>query len=262
METDLWITPEQARSHVERGTGRGIRVAVLDSGIEVNHPELAGMVLRDDVAVTGDGVSLSIVPGGGRDVFGHGTAVAGIVRSLAPEAEIGSVRVLGEQLKSRTAIIRAGARQAIRLGYHILNCSFGCGVLDHVLQYKDWIDEAYLHNVHVVAACNNFDSSKPEWPGYFSSVVTVNMAEVERDRLFYQPGSMVEFMARGVNVEVPWMDGQKKAVTGSSFAAAHVSGLLARLLSQAPDLAPMQVKALLRRFALPWPGCQEGRGKS
>lgn len=252
MKTDLWITPEQARTCVERGTGCGIRVAVLDSGIEVSHPELAGIRLRDDVAVTGDGVSLSFMPGEGRDVFGHGTAVAGIVRRLAPEAEIGSVRVLGEQLKSRTAVIRAGAREAIRLGYHVLNCSFGCSVMEQVLQYKDWVDEAYLHNVHVVAACNNFDSSKPEWPGYFSSVVTVNMAEVQDDRLFYQTGSLVEFVARGVNVEVPWRDGRKKEVTGSSFAAAHMTGLLARLLSEAPGLTPLQVKALLRRFASPW----------
>lgn len=75
--------------------------------------------------------------------------------------------MLGEQLKSRTAVIRAGAREAICLGYQILNCSFGCGTMEQVLQYKDWIDEAHLHNVHVVATCNNFVSSKPECPVTF-----------------------------------------------------------------------------------------------
>jgi subtilisin family serine protease len=120
------------------------------------------------------------VPGEGRDLFGHGTAVAGIIRAAAPEAEIGSIRVLGESLSARTAIILEGARQAIERGYHILNCSLGCGVPEHVLKYKNWVDEAYLKGVHVVAACNNLDSARPEWPGFFTSVLTVNMARTRR----------------------------------------------------------------------------------
>ena len=70
------------------------------------------------------------------DLFGHGTAIAAIIRRIAPEAEIGSFRVLGESLDSRTVIIREGVRQAIERGYHVLNCSFGCGVLEHIFQYK------------------------------------------------------------------------------------------------------------------------------
>lgn len=248
-----WISPEEAAEAIGRGKGRGVRIAVLDSGIEVDHPALGGLELADDIAVVEDGMKLKVVPGEGRDLYGHGTAVAGILHQMAPEAELGSIRVLGESLSARTAIILEGARQAIERGYHILNCSLGCGVPEHVLKYKSWVDEAYLKGVHVVAACNNKDSGRPEWPGFFTSVLTVNMARTENNsEIYYRPGHLVEFSARGVDVEVPWCGGATKKVTGSSFAAPRVAGMLACLLSEAPRTTPLQAKALFHRLAQPW----------
>lgn len=249
----IWITPEDALAAIRVGRGRGVKIAILDSGVEASHPALGGLALVDDIAVVEDGMKLKVIPGDGRDLFGHGTAVAGIIRETAPEAEIGSIRVLGESLSARTAIILEGARQAIERGYHILNCSLGCGVPEHVLKYKSWVDEAYLKGVHVVAACNNQDSSRPEWPGFFTSVMTVNMARTEQNgELFYKPGHLVEFAARGVDVEVPWSDGTMKKVTGSSFAAPRVAGMLACLLSEVPRITPLQAKALFHQLARPW----------
>ena len=248
-----WISPEDAIAAIREGRGRGVRIAILDSGVEAAHPALGGLELLDDIAVVEDGMKLKVVPGDGRDLFGHGTAVAGIIRETAPEAEIGSIRVLGESLSARTAIILEGARQAIERGYHILNCSLGCGVPEHVLKYKSWVDEAYLKGVHVVAACNNLDATRPEWPGFFTSVITVNMARTEKDgALYYKPGHLVEFAARGVDVDVPWSGGGMKKVTGSSFAAPRVAGMLACLLSEAPRITPLQAKALFHRLARPW----------
>jgi subtilisin len=230
-----------------------VRVAVLDSGVEVDHPALEGLRLADDIAIVPEGLKLQVVAGEGRDVYGHGTAIASIIREVAPEAEIGSIRVLGGDLLSRTAIILEGARQAIERGYQIINCSFGCGIPDHVLKYKTWVDEAYLKDVHIVAACNNNDFGRPEWPGFFSSVLTVNMARAAHgSEIYYKPGHLVEFAAPGVDVEVPWMGGGTKKVTGSSFAAPRVAGLLACLLGEEPKLDPLQAKSLLHRLAQPW----------
>ncbi len=230
-----------------------MKIAVLDSGIDLTHPLLAGLTLTDDLAVMDRGSTLSLAPGEGRDVYGHGTAIAGIIRFVAPEAEIGSFRVLGEQLRSRTLIIREGARQALERGYHILNCSFGSGREDHVLFYKDWIDEAYVRGSHIVAACNNLDFTKREWPGHFPTVITVNFAQSdEPEKFFCRRGQLVEFAARGEDVEVPWPGGGQKKVTGSSFAAPHVAGILARLISECPSLSPLHAKTLLQELAEPW----------
>jgi subtilisin len=244
---------EQARSLLRGGNGANIRIAVLDSGIEVSHPLLRGLTLVDDVAIVEEGHQITAVPGEGRDVYGHGTAIAGIIRELAPEAEIGSFRVLGEHLRARTLIIREGARQALERGYHILNCSFGCGRDDQVLLYKDWIDEAYNLGRHIVASCNNEDFLKREWPGHFPSVTTVSFTEsANAEAFFCRLGQLVEFAARGQDIEVAWLGGGRKKVTGSSFAVPHVSALLARLLSGWPTLTPLQAKSLLHTLAAPW----------
>jgi subtilisin family serine protease len=250
---NTWLTVEQARRFLREGTGRGIKVAVLDSGIEAAHPGLNGLTLADDLAIVDDGLQLNCKSGAGVDVYGHGTAIASILRQIAPDVQIGSFRVLGEQLRSRTAIIREGVRQALDRGYHILHCSFGCSREDQVLQYKDWIDEAYLMGRHIVAACNNYDFLKREWPGHFPSVITVNFARTANsEALFYRPGQLVEFAARGDDLDVPWCGTRRKKVTGSSFAVPHVAALLARLLSLCPDLPPLAAKALLHKIADPW----------
>jgi subtilisin family serine protease len=247
-----WIQLHEAKKAIAEGTGRGIKVAVIDSGVETSHPMLNGLKLIDDIAIADDGVKLEIENGDG-DVFGHGTAVSAIIRELAPEAQIGSIRVLGRNNASRTAVIQLGAQEALERGYNILNCSFGCAVESQVLKYKLWVDEAYLRGVHVVAACNNEDFRMPEWPAFFSSVVAVNMARAESDSMFYYlRGTMVEFAAKGIDVMVPWLGGAEKKVTGSSFAAPRLSALLARLLSVYPDLSPIQAKSILHSIALPW----------
>ena len=250
-----WPTINEARAALREGRGKGVKIAVLDSGIEIGHPLLGGLTLADDVAITDRGTQLGVVDGQGRDVFGHGTAIAGVLRALAPEAEIGSFRVLGEQLRSRSLIIREGVRQALDRGYHILNCSFGCGREDQVLLYKDWVDEAYVLGRHIVASCNNLDFHKREWPGHFPTVITVNLTDTPDPEGFYcQGGTLVEFCARGQDVEVAWLGGGRKKVTGSSFAAPHLAALLARLLSGLPGLSPLLAKALLQGLAAAPPG--------
>ena len=166
-----WISPAQAAEAIERGDGHGVRVAVLDSGIEASHPIFSGRRLHDDVVTEADG---QIRPGKGEDLYGHGTAVAGIIWQLAPKAEIGSFRVFGSSLSARTAQVSVAARRAISLGYRVLNCSFACGISGHLPIYKDWADCALLSGVHVVAASGSPEVS--EWPAHLSSVLGVDCA--------------------------------------------------------------------------------------
>lgn len=239
-------------SDLQHATGKGVRIAILDSGVEVTHPALAGLALRDDVTFAREGSFLKVTEGGG-DAMGHGTAIAWIIRSLAPEAEIGSFRVLDGDLRSRTTIIWEAARLAMQRGYHILNCSFGSpGEARFVMPYKEWTDEAYLRRTHLVAACSNEDANLREWPGWFPTAITVNLADLPDQPWAHRPGSMVEFLAHGHQVRVPWQGGWK-VVTGSSFAAPRVTGWLARLLSLRPDLSVESAKELMRTLAPPLP---------
>lgn len=253
-DSPLWLKLEQVHDYIRKGDGSGIKVAILDSGIEAGHPALVGLELTDDVIITSDGIRYSAESGDGCDVFGHGTAVASIIRRFAPRAEIGSFRVLGSNLDSRTALICEGAYQALERGYHILNCSFGCQFRQHALQYKAWVDAAYIRGVHVVAASNNPNSARFEWPAHFSSVLAVSTAANAKDlQAYHTAGMMVEFSANGTDVDVAWRGGASKKVSGSSFAAPHVTALLARILSGCPDLPPTQAKALLQQLAPPAP---------
>lgn len=246
-----WITPEQAAAAMRKGRGRGIRVAVLDSGVEWGHPALEGIKMADDLVIEEMDGHLQPSEGKREDLFGHGTAVASIIHEMAPEAEIGSFRVLNFLNQSQSEMICFGARLAIERGYHIVNCSFGARLKAQILMFKDWVDRAYLTGVHLVSACNNEDFRKAEWPGDFGTVITVNMlATEERESVFKNaPGTLVEFAALGVNVTVPWKDGLHREATGSSFAAPRVAGLLARLLSIYPGLSPLQAKCLLQQIA-------------
>ena len=190
-----WIaTPhlEEARAALAASDGTGVRVAVLDSGIDTTHPDLAGLTLTDDTAFQIDGSFLRAVANTTGDAMGHGTAIAWIIRSIAPKAEIGSFRVLDGDLKSRSTIVWEAARHAIERGYHILNCSFGSpGDARFVMPYKEWTDLAYLRNVHIVAGCNNHDVTVREWPGWFPTVVTVNLASLPPDIWQRRAGSLV-----------------------------------------------------------------------
>src|ERR1700747_353371 len=145
---------EEAKTAIRTGTGKGVKVAILDSGVEKTHVGLSGLKLVDDIAIVSQENSIQIFPGDGKDIYGHGTAIAGIIHSTAPEAEIGSFRVLGPKLRSRTRVICEGVRQALDRGYQILSCSLGCeGSSRFLLAYKVWIDEAYLQAAHIVSAC-------------------------------------------------------------------------------------------------------------
>ncbi len=252
-----WVSLDEAQSAIVSGTGAGIRIAVLDSGIEASHPGLLGLRLSDDLAFISDGNTVLLEPGGGRDVNGHGTGITGIIRTLAPKAEIGSFRVLRMglfDLTSKRDIIQRAAFEAIDRGYQILNCSFGCrGEREFIMEFKDWVDEAYVKGVHIISAGSNRDFTEREWPAYFPTVISVDKMHVERlDRFFYRPGNLVEFVAKGQHSDLLCLEGKRMNGFGTSFAAPVATALLARILSVYPELSPLAAKELLRLLAEPW----------
>jgi len=241
------ITPEWAWG---QATGAGVRIAVIDSGIDATHPALDGCVERNDGVALHLSADGSVVerPGPHDDLFGHGTACAGIIHSLAPRARITSVRVLGRSLSGRAELLVHGLAWAIARRFDVINLSLGTRRRDWALALYELCDEAYFRGCFVVTAANNW--FQPTFPSLFSSVASV-ACNLSSDpwRFHYNPEPPTEFLARGIDVEVAWKGGSFVRATGNSYAAAHLAGLAALVRSKHPNLRPVQLKALLAATA-------------
>lgn len=228
-------------------TGKGVKVAVIDSGVDADHPSLDGKV--DGYVSIGrslDGLVYDTAPH--RDVYGHGTACAGIIRSLAPECEIYSVRVLGPALSGNGHVFAAGLRWAIDNGMNVCNLSLGTTKGEFAQTLHELADMAYFKRVALVTAANNLP--QPSFPSVYASVIAVASHEVtDAFHYYFNPNPPVEFGALGIDVRVPWKDGGHITATGNSFAAPHIAGLIALLLSKHPGLTLFQIKTILKALA-------------
>jgi len=228
-------------------TGAGVRIGIIDSGLENDQPMLRGRVVENvAVEMTEDGPV--VVPDGPRDLFGHATACGAIIVSLAPEVELVSIRVLGEDLRGKGSAFAAGLEWAIERGLHACNLSLSSKSEALYPVFHDLADRAYFAGMSLVSAANNVPA--PSYPSLFSSVFSVAAhGEPEPERIYYNPSPPVEFGAWGVDVPIAWKDGGTTVATGNSFAAPHVAGLVARILSKHPGLTPFEVKSILASVA-------------
>lgn len=227
--------------------GRSVRVAIVDSGIETDHPAVGGMV-RGSVVVEYDPRSKNpirvVEEPQPRDLFGHGTACAGIIHSLAPEAELYSVRVLGRDLAGKALQFAGGLRWAIENGMHVVNLSLSTSKQDYFALFHELADAAYFKNIILVSAVNNIPA--PSYPSLYSSVFSVAAHESQDPfTYYYNPAPPVEFGAPGIDVTVAWLNGGTLVSTGNSFAAPHIAGIVALIRSKHPELTPFQIKTVL-----------------
>ncbi len=238
------ITPEWAWGG---SRGADVRIAVVDSGIEHDHPALEGCV-RSGIVVEYDEseeMDHRIEPDDPpQDMAGHGTACAGIIHSIAPEAELYSVRVLGNDIRGRAIQFAAGLDWAIDERMHVVNMSLSTGKQDYYALFHELADDAYFKNIMLVSAVNNIPG--PSFPSLFSSVISVAAHEGQDPFIYYyNPAPPVEFGAPGIDVRVAWKDKQIVTTTGNSFAAPHITGIVALIRSKHPELTPFQVKSVL-----------------
>ncbi|HUF07278.1 MAG TPA: S8 family serine peptidase [Candidatus Binatia bacterium] len=228
-------------------TGAGVRVAIIDSGLENDHPRLLGRVVENVTVEMGEG-GPTVIADGSVDMFGHGTACGGIILSLAPEVELVSIRVLGADLRGKGTAFAAGLEWAIEQGLHVCNLSLSSKSESLYPIFHDLADRAYFQAMALVSAANNVPA--PSYPSLFSSVFSVAAhAEPDPWRVYYNPAPPVEFGAWGVDVPIAWKDGGSTVATGNSFAAPHIAGLVALILSKHPGLSPFEVKAILASVA-------------
>jgi len=244
---DLWaaIQPEtlwQGR------TGRGVRVAVVDSGIDSEHPDLKGKV-KESVEVVAEDGQLDFRPSTSGDQAGHGTACAGIITSIAPDVDLYSVKVLGPTGAGSGDMFMVGLDYAIKEKFQVINLSLGTTKRDYFAPLHDLLDRAYQSGCIVVSAANNLPY--PSYPSIFSSsiVSVVKRAGGDPFNFGYRYGQVIELVAPGVEVKTTWPGGGYRQLTGNSFACPYVVGIIALLLEAHPKLTPFQVKAILYTIA-------------
>ena len=245
----------------KRSTGRGVVVAVIDSGVDGDVPNLKGRVLpgidmveprrpdgwRDLVAVGGHGTGVaSVIAGTGRGIPVHG---------IAPGVRILPVRILDARGRCPDAMVARGIVWAVRHGADVVNLSLGTAAAD--ISRRDLRREhtavryAVRHGVTVVAGAGNNgpDNEGPFYPAAFPEVIAVAGTNVggTDPAPFSDRGGWVDTAAPAVEVWNANTDGTLGKAFGTSFAAPAVSATAALMLSVNPRLSPAAVRRLVMR---------------
>jgi subtilisin family serine protease len=238
--------------------GGGVRVALVDSGVYAQHPWFHKAKLRH-ARLLKAGRGYRVVDDAGGDQSGHGTACAGIIHRMVPDAEITSVRALGPDGRcSRTALITA-LQFCIKSRFDVVNMSLGIDlprrvplkVSDHrpILSLYELADAASTVGVMLVASGPNVAQFRT-YPGRFKSLIGVGRGNYEElDELGSARTADYEILAPGTNILAPGLDGGERRWTGTSFACPFVTAHVARILSEHPGLPVESVKAALHARA-------------
>ncbi len=212
------------RRHLREGTGRGVRIGILDTGVADHLPDLRGAI-RSHHTIADDG--RAVRHWRGDDAIGHGTACAWLLRKWAPESELHSVRIFGRSPRERGGKLIAGLGFAIERGWDIINVSLGTtGFRDELVELALRAGE---RGIVVIAAAHN-EPGRASFPAQLPHVIGVEAGAFDSPLAFrYRGERSIEVEADGVYVRAPWPDGEFSHFTGSSFACPHISAIAARL---------------------------------
>ena len=226
--------------------GANVTIAIIDSGIDIRHPELANAIVGSFDAL-----------GSKEGPHVHGTGIAGAIVSharlmgSAPAARILAIRAFGVApggAESTSFVILKGLDYAAANGAQIVNMSFA-GPKDALIE-RGIAATAAKGIVMVAAAGNAGPKSPPLYPAANANVIAVSATDAQ-DKLFAASnrGGHIAVAAPGVDIFLPAPDEKYQMTSGTSFSAAYVSGLAALMLERNPALKPGEVRAILMKTA-------------
>ena len=232
-------------------TGRNVRVALVDSEVDVKHPDLVGTIAKGFDAL-----------GGEENPDRHGTAMAGAIGAhgkllgIAPDAQLLTARAFGETsgaANGTSFAIYKGLQWAADNAARVVNMSFA-GPADP--QLHRMLAAAYDKGIVLIAAAGNAGpSSPPLYPAADSNVIAVTATD-SNDNLFKMAnrGRYIAVAAPGVDILALAPGDSYQITTGTSVAAAHVSGIAALLLQRRPSLKPGEIRTIIMTTASPLGG--------
>ncbi|OAJ72676.1 peptidase [Brevibacillus sp. SKDU10] len=214
--------------HVTKG--KGIKVAVIDTGISSSHPDLKGQIKG----------KVSVIAGAGRfNIGGHGTHVAGTIAAvannrgivgIAPEVDLYDVQAFGADGTANISDIIAGINWAIEQKVDIINMSFGTSE-DHPA-FHQALRVASRNGIVLVASAGN-NGGGLEYPAAYREVIAVGAINQQAKLAeFSARGRGMNTVAPGVGIKSTWLKKGYRTLDGTSMAAAHISGLYALRLAQ------------------------------
>jgi subtilisin family serine protease len=224
--------------YLEQYTGRGVRIAVIDSGVHAAHPHVGGVF--GGIAIAEDGsLEEDYI-----DRLGHGTAVAAAIREKAPDAEILAIKVFWHTLATDVATLARAIDEASARGAVLINLSLGTPNLGHRGAIEAAVNRARLRGSLVVSAVS---SDGVAWlPGSLPAVLPVELDwTCPRDeyRLGEWEGRRT-IAASGYPRDIPGVS-RERNLKGISFAVANATGFAARALESAPGGPPPSVIDIL-----------------
>ena len=239
--TSLWQQVRLEEGHaVASNLGHGVKVAVIDTGVDLKHPALGeALAPEDEWWDFYGGDALPQEEGTfGEGGYGHGTNVAGIIRQVAPRATILPIRVLGPDGGGNLTDVASAIHWAQKRGAQVINLSLGSD--EEVKAIEKVIDAVAKKGVFVVASTGNTGDTAVTYPARSAvsapsaplrlSVTSVNGGDLKSDFATY--GGAVELAAPGENVYSPAPEERMAAWSGTSMAAPMASGALALALGE------------------------------
>jgi len=237
----------------KRSLGERVRIGVIDTGVDYNHPDLQQVLSR--------GINLLNPRTLPLDDNGHGTHIAGTIAAtgrnamtgIAPRATIFPVKAFDHNGSAYVSDIIKGIDWCVQNKVHIINMSFGMKRRSQAM--LEAVRNARKNGVIIVASSGNDGKEAVDYPARFRQTISVGAIGRTGDVApFSNRGKRIDVYAPGEKIMSTWPNYRYREMTGTSMATAHVTGILALVLSVRPRMSPLQIKKLVAAGQLPLSG--------
>ena len=233
-----------------RLTGQDVKIAIIDSGVDYEHPEIGSITRGMDIKIDSDG---QIIWGTDyADRSGHGTACTGIIHQIAPDAEIHIIRIFEQSLVADGKLLIAALQWVIDRGIDVVNLSLGTTDRQYFESIQELCRQAAQEDIILVAAAHN--RGIESYPAIFPDVIGVQGKPLPKlNDYYFRKNNHIECVAHGGEQILCWKNASKRIATGSSFAASRIAGILCLIRQVYPCASLNTTREILSLQSLPEP---------